>query len=519
MKTKAILTADQMRWADKHTEQALLTPRLILMENAGRCVAEYAKKSLKITDSVLIVAGLGNNGGDGFAAARWLAQWGFHTQVVLIGTLTALKGNSSSHAMSAQASGVHFIEIDNHTSMKVMKDLHVCLSQTDFIVDAIFGTGLSRKVSGRINKLISLMNYIDAPILSIDMPSGICSDSGKVMGNAVEANWTLPIASYKWGHILGQGRTQCGEIFEPASIGISDDVLQQSQDKVSSACRTASFLAWDETYKQLFDRNEQDHKKKSGHVWIFGGCCGYTGAPKLAGLGAFCAGTGTVSIACSKEVYIPLACSNMEMMVHEQESAPWQDADALVAGPGWGKEQIQMLSKLIQTNIPLVVDADALNILAENFLLQKVLMQRKGITVLTPHPGEAAMLLQSSSTEIQQDRLEAVLEMAQYFSCWVVLKGAGTLIASPESQVWYCPYGSPALATAGSGDVLAGMIASLLARKIHTEQSVCVSVMLHALSGNLMEKDGSIGWLAGDIPNAVRKILTSNILDQNILQA
>lgn len=506
MNTKSILTAEQMRWADKHTIKTMHTPGLILMENAGRCVAEHVRQCLAKKGNVLIISGTGNNGGDGFTAARWLIQWGFQSQVILIGSLSSLQGDAQNHALSAQASGVRFIEMDDHSSTQSVHDLHQHLSQADLIIDAILGTGLTRKITGRINKLIALINYIKAPVLAIDLPSGVASDSGKIMGNAVQATWTLPIASYKWGHFLSQGGEHCGDVFSPAHIGMTHDVLRTAQTEVSSACKTASFLHWDESYKQLFARDLDDHKKKSGHVWIFGGCCGYTGAPKLAGLGAFAAGTGIVSIACAKEIYIPLACSNMEMMVHEQDCAPWQDADAIVAGPGWGKEQIHMLSKLIQTDIPLVLDADALNILAENFLLQKVLMQRKGITVLTPHPGEAASLLQGTSSEVQQDRLEAVLEIAQYFSCWVVLKGAGTLIASPESHVWYCPYGSPALATAGSGDVLAGMIASLLARDVSAKESVCVSVMLHALAGEVMAKQGSVGWLAGDIPEIIRQL-------------
>ncbi|MDQ6961516.1 MAG: NAD(P)H-hydrate dehydratase [Mariprofundaceae bacterium] len=508
MKTKSILTAEQMRWADQYTVQELLTSGLILMENAGRCVAEHVRQCLPNEGNVLVVAGTGNNGGDGFTAARWLTQWGIQTQIILMGSLSSLQGDAKSHALSAEASGVHIIEIDEHSSINSVHDLHQYLSHANLIVDAIFGTGLTRKVVGRMNKIIALMNYIDAPILSIDLPSGVSSDSGKVMGNAVEATWTLPIAGYKWGHFLSLGKEHCGEIFSPALIGISQHVLKKSQTEKPSACQTSSFLEWNDTYKPCFERNVEDHKNKSGHVWVFGGCCGYTGAPKLAGLGAFAAGTGMVSIACAKEIYIPLACSNMEMMIHEQESAPWQDADAIVAGPGWGKEQIQMLSKIIQTDIPLVLDADALNILAENFLLQKVLMQREGITVLTPHPGEAAGLLQSTSNEIQQDRLESVLELAQYFSCWVVLKGAGTLVASPDNDIWYCPYGSPALATAGSGDVLAGMIASLMARKLPTEKAICISVMLHALSGEVMAKQGSVGWLAGDIPEIIRQLTT-----------
>jgi len=202
-----------------------------------------------------------------------------------------------------------------------------------------------------------------------------------------------------------------------------------------------------------------------------------------------------------------LAAAEMEVMVHDQDQAPWQQADAVVAGPGWGKAQRQQLSKLVASEQPLVLDADALNMLAEDDGLAGQLADRAAVSVLTPHPGEAARLLGMTAGEVQADRLHAVLRLAERFRSWVVLKGAGTLLVSPDTETWLSPYAAPALATAGSGDVLSGMIGALLARQLEAQQALTAAVTLHALAGVRMSEESAMAWMAGEIPAVVRRLL------------
>jgi len=250
---------------------------------------------------------------------------------------------------------------------------------------------------------------------------------------------------------------------------------------------------------------------------VFGGSQGFTGAPRLAAMGAMSVHAGLVSISCPQDVYALLAASSLEVMVHPQADesnwadAAWKKADAVVAGPGWGVQQQAMLAELLRSDRVLLLDADALNMLSDADM-KSLATDRKATTVFTPHPGEAARLLGSTASEIQQDRLSAVRALVSQLQGWVVLKGAQTLIGSPDGRVWLCPFGSSRLATAGSGDVLSGMIAGLLGQAgeeqevlveqgVLVEQAIAAAVALHARAGE------SSGWYrAGQLPDKVTQI-------------
>jgi ADP-dependent NAD(P)H-hydrate dehydratase / NAD(P)H-hydrate epimerase len=354
--------------------------------------------------------------------------------------------------------------------------------------------------------MAELINASGRPVLSVDMASGIGGDDGALEGAAVQATWTLPIAACKWGQWLGRGRGCSGIILEPADIGIPEELLAQAATAVPGAAAEAQLINTALIRRAFPPRPRTAHKKHFGHLWVLGGSRGYTGAPRMAAMGAFAVGAGLVSIACPEDVYPVIAAACLEVMVHAQDAAPWQRADAVVAGPGWGTDCADRLAAVLDADMPLLLDADALNALARDGGLASMLRDRRAPAVITPHPGEAARLLDMDGAAVQADRLAAALRLSERFGCWVVLKGADSLVVSPEHKVWLCPFGSPRLAVAGTGDVLAGMIGGLIAQGRGFDVAVPAAVALHALAGE------SGGWYrAGQLPDRVFSLIERGV--------
>jgi len=503
--TIRILSAAQMQWADQQTMQQI--PSFELMGRAGQAVAEATLHCMPDFGRVVIVAGPGNNGGDGYAAACYLRRRRLPVTVVSLMPLADISGDAHRWMERAREAGVKVRVAD--TSVDELKRW---LLRAMMVVDCIFGTGLARPVTGRFAEAVALINDSDRLVLSVDIASGIHADSGAVMGCAVQADCTLPIAAHKWGHWLGAGRDYAGDMLPAADIGISDEFLcrsfQQTPNQTPNGLRSASLIDASVLSQAWPARPRMSHKGNYGHVWIFGGSVGFTGAPRLAGLGAFAAGAGLVSIVCPDQVWPVIAANALEIMVHPHASAPWQSAevsvDAIVAGPGWGRAQGDALQQLLATAVPLLLDADALNMLADDRQLQQLVAGREALTVLTPHPGEAARLLGSDVEHVQTERRQAVLALAGRYDCWIVLKGNETLVASPQGEVFLCPFGSPQMAVAGCGDVLAGVIAAQLihCRKGENAEAIVraitAAVALHGKAGELA------GWhLAGELANRI----------------
>lgn len=491
-----ILTAKQMFAADQATIASGQSSSLKLMERAGQALLPLCHQLKLDAGRVVIIVGQGHNGGDGFVAARLLRLKNVPVTVIPLIPIQSLQGDAATQAQLAQEAGV---KIRPATCENDLPALQAWLHRAVIIVDAIFGVGLNKPIQGWIAQAIQTINHMDRPILAVDIPSGIDADTGEVLGTAIQATATLPIAAYKWGHWLQQGHTHSGHIFTPALIGIDDKVMQRMQQQVPSAARESLLINKNMIRQALPKRDEQAFKNTSGHVWIFGGSVGYTGAPKLAAMSAQAVGAGLVSIACPHDVYPIMAANALEVMVHPQTSAPWQAADTIVAGMGWDESQQDMLKQLLSHDAPLVLDAGALNILCEHQDIQTALQQREAFTVLTPHPGEAARLLHTSSQNIQQNRVKSALKLASHYKSWIVLKGAQTLVVSPQKQVWLNPFGSANLAVAGTGDVLAGMLGGLLANQALTtpkhEQQTIAAVALHGVVGE------QSGWYrAGQLP-------------------
>ena len=496
-----ILSSAQMCWADAYTIKEQDVPGITLMENAGKAVAGHVRANLCRNSLVLVLAGSGNNGGDGFAAAHALMSLKINVQVVLLGSLESLRGDAARSAEQAASAYVSIIECVDEKTLDA--EQHT-FDHAGMIIDALFGTGLARPLDGLMAHAVDKINAAPASVLSVDIASGINSDDGSVLGTAVHARWTLPIAAYKWGHRLGEGREYAGDILPPAAIGIEVDIIARAQSEKPGLCNSARLIQQADIRVAFPARPYICHKRDFGHVWIFGASQGYTGAPQLAASGAFAVGAGLVSIACPESVYPVVAASSLEAMVHPQDEAPWQVADVVLAGPGWGSAQQQQLTEVIAADKTLVLDADALNMLAADKALAKGVGKRKALTVLTPHPGEAGRLLGVKSKAVQDDRLSAVLFLAKIFHAWIVLKGADSLIASPRGDVWVCPFGSSNLAVAGTGDVLAGMLAGTLGRSQPPEIALPAAVGLHALTG---ERDD--WFLAGELGRLVHEALSN----------
>ncbi|MES0370885.1 MAG: NAD(P)H-hydrate dehydratase [Mariprofundaceae bacterium] len=469
-----------MRMADQHTIEVDHATAFELMERAGHAVADAVIRYAQDGGRVVVLIGSGNNGGDGFVAARLLRLKRIPVTAIPLVPIEDLKGDTAKQLKLAQQAGVKIRPAVNSDDLGHLEDW---LKRAVIVVDAIFGTGLDRPLTGWIAEAVECINCCDRSVLAVDIPSGINTDSGEALGSAIKADFTLPIAAYKWGHWLNPGRDFAGKLLPPAPIGIADATLDAMMEKHPSAV-ASSYLINREMIKSAFpERHENAHKNEFGHLWIFGGSQGFTGAPRLASMGAQAVGTGLVSICCPNSVYPIIASSSLEVMVHPQESAPWQSATTLVVGPGWGKEHSRMLAELLLSDVPCVLDADALNMLSDQPKLSEILKRRDALVVMTPHPGEAGRLLGISAAEVQKNRLAAALALVEKYETWVVIKGAQTLTVSPDRHVWLCPFGSPRLAVAGTGDVLAGMIGGLLAVGISPDVAIPAAVGLHAVAG------------------------------------
>jgi len=496
-----ILTAQQMFAADKASIASGKTTSLELMERAGQAILPLCHQLKLDAGRIVIVVGSGNNGGDGLVAARLLREKNVPVTVTPLIPITSLQGDAAIQLRLAQEAGV---KIRPATSANDLPALQAWLHRAVIIVDAIFGIGLNKPVQGWIAQAIQAINHMDRPILSVDIASGIDANTGKVLETAIQATATLPIAAYKWGHWLHQGYQHSGHIHTPAHIGIDKHILQHVQQQIPADASSSLLINQHMIHQAISKRDAQAHKYNSGHVWVFGGAMGYTGAPQLAAMGAQSVGAGLVSIACPPDTHAIIAASSLEVMVHPQNHAPWQHAHAIVAGMGWDESQHDTLHQLMQHHAPLVLDAGALHSLSTSQTLQATLQQRTAYTVLTPHPGEAARLIHTSTTAIQENRLKSALQLAKNYQAWVVLKGAQTLIASPQQQVWLSPFGSANLAVAGTGDVLAGMIGGLLANQatqtLPPEAKVIAAVAIHGIAG-----EQSNWYKAGQLPALVAK--------------
>ncbi len=501
---KPILTAEQMRIAEQKTMQDTGMTSLELMERAGQAITRESHKHKLDSGRIVIVVGAGNNGGDGFVAARLLHKDQVPITVIPLIPLDDMKGDLKYQADLAMQSGV---KVRPMVSNDDAEKFASWLKRAVLVVDAIFGIGINKPITGWIAQAVELINQAHCPTLSVDIASGIHADTGEIMGTAIHADMTLPIAAYKWGHWLKDGKQQGSKMITPAPIGIHKTTMMDMMQAYPFIA-AQSLLNDKGIITEAFPARPVDaYKQLCGHLWIFGGSRGYTGAPTLVAQGAQAVRTGVISLAVPDDVYTIIAAASLETMVHPESTAPWKKHHAIVAGPGWNDEQGERLQQIMQSKQPIVLDANALNLISRDEKLQSALKQRKGLTVLTPHPGEAARLLNKPIADIQADRIQATLELVDKLNVWVVLKGARCVIASPNKHLWINPYGSPNLATAGTGDVLAGVLGGLLAQGIEPHIAIPSGIALHSLAGESSDwfKAGQLSAIIADKVKACRQ--------------
>jgi NAD(P)H-hydrate epimerase len=487
----ALYRAAQVRELDRTAIEDQGIAGAELMERAGTAAYRLLRERWPEARDLTILCGVGNNGGDGYVVARLAHAEGLAVRVVQLGDPQRLVGDALAMANAFREGGgwsEPFGELPR---------------RTDLIVDAMLGTGLERALEGEWARAVTAANGHQAPILSIDMPSGLHADTGRVLGVGVRAAVTLTFIGLKQGMFTGAGPECCGEIHF--------DALQVPAVVYSREILSARRLDWTKQAALLGRRRRDAHKGDFGHVLVVGGATGYPGAARLAGEGALRAGAGLVTIATHPDHAPSLNLTRPELIVRGVLDGPDLDplleAVSVVAiGPGLGREPwgLALLARVLGSELPLVVDADALNLLAAN-------PSSRSSWILTPHPGEASRLLNCSVTEIQADRFEAIRRLQGWFGGVAVLKGAGSLIVGPSRKPpAVCSEGNPGMASGGMGDVLTGIISALVAQGLSLEDAACAGVCLHAAAGDVAAAaGGERGLLASDLFGPVRSLLQS----------
>lgn len=492
---KKLYSAAQIREMDRIAMEEFSIPSITLMESAGGVAYQLMRSRWPEAKHILVLCGSGNNGGDGYILARLariedltvtLYQVGNHTEL----TRTALLAVEKCAASGLQVKTFNLEKLNGY----------------DVIVDALLGTGLDREVTGQWQKAIHTINHSNTPVLSLDIPSGLNADTGQPMGCAVNADVTIAFIGLKQGLFTGQGVEYAGDVYFD-SLGVTDAV-KMVESRVER-------IVLNDLQAFLTPRSQSSHKGSYGHVLVVGGAQGFAGSVRLCAEAAARTGAGLVSLATEAHHagYITIAIP--EVMTHPSASPSdliplLEKAHVVAIGPGlsqsnWG---MVLFSKVLESNLPLVVDADALNLLAQE-------PTYSDHWVLTPHPGEAARLLHCSTDRIQSDRIAAAREIQKLFGGITVLKGSGTVIVDDrkddEQKISICSAGNPGMASGGMGDVLTGVIAGLIAQSeslgIGIADAVRLGVCLHAGAGDHAAVDGERGMLASDLMPWIRRLM------------
>lgn len=509
-----ILTAETMREVDRSAIEDLGIPSLVLMENAAIGVVDAigeAAGEIGAAESAAVFCGPGNNGGDGFAIARHLAVRGYEVRVFLATGGRKLSGDAEIQRDICRKQGLQIDEIastdDARAALAAARDL-------DLIVDALFGTGLARPLEGLFAELVEGIAELAVPCVAVDLPSGLNGSRAEILGPHVRAALTVTFAAPKVAHVLPPASNAVGELVV-TDLGIPPSLVEQANEPAGNL----HLLVEGELAGLLPPRERDAHKGDFGHVLIVAGSPGKSGAAILAARSAVRAGAGLVTAAVTEPILHTVDLGSIESMTlplpagpagHLAEEAAEKVLEAakgkavLALGPGLGQEPgaVSAIQRIVrETPLPLVIDADGVNAFAGK---AGDLAGRPAETVLTPHPGELGRLLGIPTAEVQADRLAAARRAALETGAIVVLKGGRTLIATPEKEVWINPTGNPGMATGGTGDVLTGLAAGLIAQReaygLEVLDAVLLAVYLHGLAGDLaVQRMGEQALAAGDL--------------------
>ncbi len=483
--SQALYTAAQVRELDRRVI-AQGIPAEELMRRAGAAAWQTLASHWPAAQHIVVFAGAGNNAGDGYVLAKEALQAKRRVTLINVGDAAKL-----SDAAAAARAKYLAVEGQERRFSGVLPD------DADVIVDALLGTGLDRSLRDQWVQAVQLINTGGKPVLALDVPSGLNSDTGAVMGVAVQATVTVTFIGMKAGMVTGEGPACVGEIVL-AALG----VFPQVYPDIIPAARCIS-----EAEMRLPRRARSAHKGRFGHVLVIGGDHGMGGSVHLSAEAALRSGAGLVTVA-TRPAYVASFLAGLpEAMVHGLETAAEVlpligRATVIAIGPGlgqgdWGR---MLLAMALDTQLPLVVDADALNLLAAHPVV-------RGQWVLTPHPGEASRLLKQTISAIQEDRYWAALQLVEQFRAVVVLKGAGSIVAAADETPAVCTHGNPGMAAPGMGDVLTGVIAALIAQGFALPEAARIGVALHALAGDRAAQSGERGLMARDLIGALRQVM------------
>ncbi len=481
-----ILRPKEMKEMDKETIDSGF-PGLLLMDTAGRGVAETAVEYLEEGGKITVFCGKGHNGGDGFVAARFLHMWDYRVRIILMGRKDDLAGEPEINCKICQLRGIEIIEYDQSNEGFVKN----YIENSDLIIDALLGTGLKGNVRGEYFAIIEMINNFSGPILAVDIPSGLDGKKGTVLGIAVKADVTVTMAFAKLGLCIYPGREYTGRL-EIVDLGMPEQCINK-----------VSFNHFMLTEKEAADilplRPVNGHKGTFGKIGVIGGSPGMVGAPVLTGISALKTGCGLVKLAVPGKIQQLVHSYHHELLTTVLPEDKNDDflkvveelndfSDVLAAGPGLGRsEQSSEIIKYLLTKckLPLILDADGLNVIDDLDLLYKF----ENELILTPHPGEMARLTGRSIEEINNNRIKIARDFATKYNLYLLLKGAASVIALPGGEIYINPTGNQALATAGSGDVLTGILAGLIGQGLKAERAAVLAPYLHGLTADILAQD------------------------------
>lgn len=515
-----VVTAHTMQEIDRRAIEEFGIAGHILMEKAGRACVDEIVGEFGLTGRSVIIAGKGNNGGDGYVIARLLLQKGWNVKVYIIAERDSITGDAALNLEKLPAKNINYCPHEGQLPALHMEEIF----QADIIVDALLGTGLRSDIGGVYLEAINLINASGRPVLSVDIPSGIHGTTGRILGEAIRAYITVTFAFAKLGHVLYPGAEHTGRLVV-ADIGIPQKLLETASGY--------EFLNQECIRPLLHRRDRLAHKGHFGHCLIIAGCPGKTGAASLTTNSAVRAGSGLVTLAVAESLHHILEIKTTEAMTVAlpdsgsgyltNNAFPGIEKqllgkDAVALGPGLDRRPgtTSLVHTIIETvSLPMVIDADGLNALAEDITVLR--RKRSGNIILTPHPGEMSRLLGTSIPDVEAIRISVAQEFARNFGIYLILKGARTIIASPTGTAAINSSGNPGMATGGMGDVLTGILVSLLGQGYGSWDTCRLGVFIHGYAADLVaEQKGEIGITASDVqemlPFAYNKLLKNTLL-------
>jgi len=514
-----ILKSAEMREADRITIEELKIPGLILMENAAISVLQAIKEEIPDYElySYAVICGKGNNGGDGFALARHLLRKNIKTKVLLVGRKEQLKGDALSNYNMLKAYAANIPEVYEENQLPIMQEI---LAKSNIAIDALFGTGLDKPLTGFYEKVIEELNRFTGTIISIDVPSGLSSDTGEIIGPAVKSNYTVALAAPKHCHIFPPAEELCGKLIIK-DIGIPESAIR----RINPFLR---LIEEADISPVLEPRKKDTHKKNYGDILIVAGSAGKLGAAWMTAYSAIKSGAGLVTLGVPNSLHLTVMTKVKEIMTigfpntkddtfssaaSEEILKIAAEKDLIAIGPGitTHPEVEKVVQELVKKySKTMIIDADGLNCLSKDITC---LRERKGRTILTPHPGEFSRLTKVPTKDILKEKVIIARDFSVNYQVILILKGYRTLIAFPDGIVYVNPTGNPGMATGGSGDVLTGMVAGFVAQtsEKYIKNAVIAAVYLHGLAGDLAKKKyGEIPLIATDIikllPEAIKAL-------------